>query len=95
MSRDWGDWLFESFLRLMLVVFGAAALFAAVSMGIAIASSRVVGRTTCHNFAVQTGYRTKFEVLNFFDTGTCLARTPDGHWTKNTNIIVNVPVRKP
>lgn len=56
---------------------------------------RAVGRTTCRNFAAQTGYPTKFVVLNWADTGTCLARTPDGHWTKNTNIIVNVPAVKP
>ncbi len=68
---------------ILLIVFGAIVL-----------GGRSVGRTTCRHFSAQTGYPTKFAILNWADTGTCLARTPDGHWTKNTNIIVNVPPRR-
>lgn len=55
--------------------------------------ARAIGRSTCHNWGEQTGYRTKFTVLNWADTGTCLAQTSDGHWVPNTHIIINTPPR--
>ena len=69
-----------SFLAVMaLVVFLVVAL------------SRPIGRTTCRNWSGQTGIPTKFVVLNVFDTGTCLARTPDGRWVNNSRVQVYIP----
>ena len=53
---------------------------------------RAVGRTTCRNWGTQTGYETKFVVLNWSDSGTCLARS-HGRWVQNTNIIINDPAK--
>lgn len=53
--------------------------------------SRAVGSTTCRHWGEQTGYATKFQILNWADTGTCLARTSGDHWVKNTSVIINVP----
>lgn len=47
--------------------------------------SRPVGHSICNNWSRQTGVPTKFVILNWADTGTCLARTPDGHWIQNSN----------
>jgi hypothetical protein len=75
-----------------MIVLGFAALSCALIPTIVL-PSRYVGSTNCRNWSQQTGYPSKFRVLNWFDTGQCLARTPDGHWTLNTNIIVNVPAK--
>ena len=67
---------------------GWIALIVAFILGIfllIIGISRPVGRSTCANWSRQTGVTTKFVLLNWADTGTCLARTPDGHWIQNTN----------
>lgn len=45
---------------------------------------RAYGRDTCKTWSKQTGVPVKFVVLNWADSGTCLARTPDGHWIVNS-----------
>lgn len=70
--------------------FGVAGIFGLLIPTITWAS-RSVGRTTCRNWEEQTGYQTKFQVLNLFDGGTCLAKTRGGHWVQNTHVIINVP----
>ena len=72
---------------LMLCILAAVAVFVAVLMFAIVESSRSVGRTTCRNFQTQTGYETKFVLLNFFDTGTCLAKAPDGRWVLNSKVL--------
>ncbi len=57
-------------------------LFASIILG-----SRAIGRTTCRHWSEQTGYPSKFRILNFFDTGTCLARTPSGRWVLNSKVL--------
>lgn len=80
---SWGISLFGVILGftagLAIVV---ALLFAAILF-----PSRAVGRITCRNFASQTGFKTKFVILNWADTGTCLAQAPNGRWVKNTQIV--------
>jgi hypothetical protein len=56
---------------------------------------RAAGRTICRHWSDQTGIPTKFEVLYWADTGTCLARTPDGRWVLNTKVQVYIPGGKP
>ena len=69
----------------LLSAFGGIAVFViAVTIAIAL-GSRAYGRTSCSNWASQTGIPTKFAVLNWADSGTCLARTPDGRWIANSN----------
>lgn len=52
-----------------------------------IGSSRAIGRTTCHHWATQTGFKSKFVVLNFFSAGTCLAQAPNGQWVVSSQIV--------
>jgi hypothetical protein len=97
MELKYGDYRYRSTWRgrglWLLIPFGLVFLVTGF-VSVIIYPSRSVGRTTCRHFSEQSGYPTKFVILNWADTGTCLARTPDGHWTKNTNIIVNVPSKR-
>jgi hypothetical protein len=72
-----------------------AALFAGGIGVVIVTSSRAVGRTTCRNWSAQTGYETKFVLLNWADTGTCLALAPNGRWVKNTQVLSFANGRKP
>lgn len=58
-------------------------LFVAIVLSSVIYGGRAIGRPTCRRWSVQTGIPTKFVVLNAFDSGTCLARTPSGRWVRN------------
>lgn len=80
---------------MLAIVFSALAVFVAIAMAAIIAGSRAIGRPTCRNFAAQTGFPTKFVVLNVFDTGTCLAQAPNGRWVKNTQIVQFIQAGKP
>lgn len=62
-------------------------LLVAVITVVAIGSGRAIGRTTCHHWATQTGFKSKFVVLNFFSAGTCLAQAPNGQWVVNSQIV--------
>ena len=69
-----------------------AVVFCAVTYG-----GRSYGRTTCANWSSQTGIQTKFVILNWADSGTCLARTPGGRWVLNSKwqAFVNAGRSKP
>ncbi len=75
----------------VLFWFCGVSLFGCGVIAVVVYPSRSVGNTTCRHWGEQSGYETKFRILNWADTGTCLARTPNGRWVKNTNIIINVP----
>lgn len=71
-------WIFAfSTIAVVIVMFG---IFSAVVYG-----GRANGRGTCSQWEQQMGVPTKFTVLNWADSGTCLAKTPEGIWVKNTN----------
>lgn len=65
-------------------------LLMAVLVTSIVLGSRAIGRTTCGHWASQTGFASKFVVLNFFDTGSCL-----GRWVKNTQIVQFIQAGKP
>ena len=65
------------------VVFGCLALAGVLIIGITL-GGRAYGRTTCANWGSASGITTKFQVLNWADSGTCLARTPSGQWVLNS-----------
>lgn len=83
LTDSWGFTVFGMILTLGLGV----ALVVALAFAAALFPSRAVGRTTCRNFASQTGFKTKFVILNWADTGTCLAQAPNGRWVKNSQIV--------
>lgn len=66
---------------------GACVLIIAVSVSVLLFSLRAYGRNQCSNWGHDAGYTTKYIVPGFVDTGTCLAKTRDGYWVKNTDII--------
>lgn len=78
---------------ILVTILGAVAALVGVVVPTVTWSSRVVGRTSCRNWATQTGYQTKFAIINWADGGTCLALTSDGHWVPNTQIIINTPAK--
>ena len=84
-------WLDRITLGLWIVA--GATLLVCGFIALIVYPSRAVGRTTCRNWASQTGYETKFTILNWADTGTCLARVPGGRWVQNSRVIINAPVK--
>lgn len=54
--------------------------------GLVTSGSRAVGRTTCRHWGERTNFKTQFVILNWNDTGTCLALAPNGQWVKNTKV---------
>lgn len=77
-----------------------AAMVAAVGPGLVcgfialvVLPSRTVGKTTCRNFSKESGYATRFVIMNWADTGTCLALAPNGRWVNKDSIVINVPSR--
>jgi len=82
---------------LPLAIIGVIAALVALVTGVMIliiVPSRAVGRNSCEKWSRQTNVPTKFVLLNTFDTGTCLAKTPDGHWVQNSNWYAYVGVNK-
>ena len=77
---------------LVMIACGLASLFLFIIPTVVL-PSRAIGAANCRNWSRQTGYPSKFVVLNWFDEGQCLARMPDGHWTYSDNIIINVPAK--
>lgn len=71
----------------ILGILAAVIALVTIILFITLASSRAIGRTTCHNWSAQTGFKSKFVVLNFFSTGTCLAQAPNGQWVVNSQIV--------
>ncbi len=65
------------------VLLSFVTLILAVGLAVTL-GGRAYGRTTCANWSVETGIETKFAVLNWADSGTCLAKTPDGRWVLNS-----------
>lgn len=64
-----------------------ASIFVVVVVSLVLAltlGGRAYGRTTCTNWSQETGVRTKFAVLNWLDSGQCLALTPSGTWVLNS-----------
>lgn len=73
-----------SFLGMILSIFAVLAV-AVLAIGITgTVAARAYGHTTCNNWGSETGIATKFVVLNWGDSGTCLAQTPDGRWVLNS-----------
>lgn len=68
-------------------VVGGTVALAALLLVVLIVGMRSYGRGVCRQFATQTGFPTKFVVLGFMDSGTCLAKAPDGRWVLNTQIV--------
>lgn len=64
---------------------GALTGLIALVLILVLAIGRPVGHRTCTAWGKQTGVPVKFVLLNDFDTGTCLAKTPDGKWVQNSN----------
>ena len=82
-------WVAGTIIGTVIALFIAA--FVAILMAIILAISIPVGRGICNRWEEQTGVETKFVRLNLFDTGTCLAKAPDGRWVKNTSVQVFIP----
>lgn len=92
LTDAYGDLSFGGFV--LSCCAGIAACFVLVGL-VVILSMRPYGRGVCHRFAEQTGFRTKFVVLGFMDTGTCLAQAPNGQWVSNSKIVQFVQATKP
>lgn len=75
----------DSLLGFLSACGGGCFLLAAILVPTIVLSSRAVGRTTCRHWGTQTNIPTKFVLLNWADSGTCLARTPTGRWVPNSN----------
>lgn len=65
----------------------AIAVIMAILVPLVTYGSRNQGRISCRSFASQTGYPTKFVLLNSWDTGTCLARTRSGRWVPKGQLV--------
>lgn len=76
---------------ILVAILGALVAFMGLLAPTITWSGRAVGRTTCRHFAEQSGYQTKFTILNWADSGTCLALASNGRWVPNTQLIINVP----
>jgi hypothetical protein len=89
-NDNWGYLKFR-----WIILFGSVGLAVLVAsiIAIVIPVSRAVGETNCSNLGEQTGYPTKFRILNFFDTGTCLVRNSNGLWVKDVNVL-NMSIQK-
>jgi hypothetical protein len=87
------QWGISFFGMICSVLLGCAAIVL-VSLLLTIAIGRNAGRTSCHNWSVETGIQTKFAVLYWADTGKCLAKAPDGRWVLNTRVQVYIPGAK-
>lgn len=83
LTDGWGFTVFG----IVATALACAAVLLALIFAAVLFPSRAVGRITCRNFASQTGFKTKFVILNWADTGTCLAQAPNGRWVKNTQIV--------
>jgi hypothetical protein len=70
---------------LIVVILMIACVIVAILVPSIIFGSRALNRSQCHNFATQSGYQTKFVILNWGSTGTCLAHV-DGKWIPKENI---------
>lgn len=71
----------------VLAIVGIAVAVFIAGAAILIPTMRAYGRNQCSNWGNQSGYETKYIVPGFLDTGTCLAKTNNGSWVKNTAII--------
>src|SRR4051812_43675540 len=90
----WDDRMGELNLAGWFLVFVAGVILLVAVIGIAVTvGQRAVGRTTCRNWSEQTGYPSKFVILNFFGGGTCLAGPRWGRGVKNTLVLTATPRR--
>lgn len=71
----------------IVLAVGTLVVLVAVLVSATVLGGRSVGRITCRHWGAQTGFPTKFVVLNFFDDGTCLAQAPNGRWVVNTKVV--------
>lgn len=71
----------------LAVIFGSVVGVTAVVMAIAVVSMRSYGRGACATWGRQSGFPTKFVLIGWADSGTCLARAPNGQWVLNTKIV--------
>lgn len=90
--RKWlrRTWFWDSSLDMLscpgilAVLAGAIVLlFALVFVGVTY-GGRAYGKPTCRHWGEQVGVQTKFVILNWADSGTCLARTPAGLWVPSS-----------
>lgn len=74
-------------LGLILSLLVGAAVIVTVLVVSIVASERAVGRISCRNWAQAAGFPSKFVILNYFDSGSCLAQAPNGRWVSNTKVV--------
>ena len=79
---------------MLLSILGVLVVVLTIVFASVVYGGRAYGRTTCVNFATETGFQTKFVVLNWADAGTCLALAPNGRWIKNTQIVQFIQASK-
>ncbi len=79
---EYGNATFAAF---MLTLCSAIVAVCIIVFLAVVLVGRSVGRTTCENWSIETGIESKFVLLNWADTGTCLAKAPDGRWILNSN----------
>lgn len=83
-----GEWFLDGPIwHFFVSIFAGIVLSVVILLVSIVFGSRAYGATECSNWGKQTGYNTKFEVLNFMDTGTCLALAPNGRWVLNTQVL--------
>jgi hypothetical protein len=87
-------WLVDSYgltpYGVLAILIGCALAIVGVMFAAATYGGRSYGRATCARWGAQTGIQTKFVVLNWADSGTCLARTLNGRWVKNSQWVAFV-----
>lgn len=82
-------------LGILVAILGGGAIFVSALVIGVITTGRSIGRTTCRNWSTQTGFPSKFVILNLFDSGTCLAQAPNGRWVVNTKVVQFIQASKP
>ena len=91
-SYAFNEWLDNGWAFVGTMALGIAALTLIVVASVPLVA-RAAGEASCSSWGAQTGYQTKFRVLWALDTGTCLARLPNGKWVANSSVFTNTPQR--
>lgn len=83
--RGWLDYD-QPFWHVLVFLFGAIALLLVTIFAANIIGCRLNGPGACEQWGQQTGHRTKFRLIGFLDTGTCLAQLKNGRWVINSSV---------
>lgn len=74
----------------VLAIFAViGAIICGIVYGI-VSLSRTAGHASCNTFARTSGYTTKFRLMHFLDTGSCLVQTPSGKWMSQDRVLVTL-----